>query len=159
MLTAAPRALPSPVSAGPPHTRLYCPRNEAPEVSRHRRRPSGRVDFPCGEPNQSSGLRFLTKVKQKIWNPSAVSGDEGGKGPSAEETKTDRAAKVWAWERDLVHVLPQHSLPESWAGKLGVSAPWGTRHVCRRPSRISSKARVTQSRRLQGLRVTTGSSG
>lgn len=35
-----------------------------------------------------------------------------GRGPSAEEAKMDDVAKGWAWERDLVHVLPQRPLPE-----------------------------------------------
>lgn len=77
-------AKPRPASAS--LHQLCCTGKEAPEakrhpVSQHRRRPRGRVDFPRRGPNQSSGLRFPAKAKQKIWNPSAVRAD-GGARPS-----------------------------------------------------------------------------
>lgn len=71
-----------PCPTGPPSTGLCCTGEGAAEakrhpVSPHQRWPNGTVDFPWGEPNQSSGLHFPAQVKQKIWNPSAVMGMEG----------------------------------------------------------------------------------
>lgn len=117
-LTTAPQALPSLVLPAPP-TRLYCPGKEAPEakrhrVSPHRCRPNGSVDFPCQEPNQSSGLRFPAKVKQKIWNPSACSVDGGarlGDGPCG------RAAGLGVWPGTCPALATP--CPECRVGELG----------------------------------------
>lgn len=72
----------------------------------------------------------------------------------------DKVAKVWAWECDPVHVLPQHSAPRNpglvnWGNLCTVGHTAGAQ----RPTvPMQSKDRVAQSRGFQGLRVTTGCS-
>lgn len=49
--------------------------------------------------------------KSENLEPISCQRAERGWGPSAEEAKMDSVAKGWAWERDLVHVLPRRLLP------------------------------------------------